>query len=345
MALSIEAKIAFSTGQLLVLGDLCPIGSPLEAAAPILRPLVDVRTLLGTDARIIANLECPLTTRNTGLPLKWANLKASPAVVATLEGLDMAVLANNHVSDFSPEGAHETIGLLERNGIKHVGYGGNIAEALQPSFLEFGERRLAVIALSCPTTNGENLATHVAEGVAPLGMENLGRAVQAAKTRGDALLVYLHWGREWEHDPVPDQLRLARHAIHCGADAVVGCHSHTIQSYEQYKGRWIFYGLGNFLFGSGEAQEVRPDGAVVRHPLRLDPPNRESLAVAFSIQPETGSGRLKLENVQPLSFGDDWVPKPIPQEALSFSLPDANRHWRLTPCAANRRWSARTNQS
>ena len=237
----------------------------------------------------------------------------------------MAVLANNHVSDFCPEGARETIGLLARNGIRHVGYGGNIAEALQPSLLECGERRLAVIALSCPTTNGENLATHVAEGVAPLGMENLGRAVQSAKTRGDALLVYLHWGREWEHDPVPDQLRLARHAIHCGADAVVGCHSHTIQSCEQYKGRWIFYGLGNFLFGSGEAQEVRPDGAVVRHPLRLDPPNRESLAVAFSIQPDTGSGRLKLEKVQPLSFGDDWVPKPISQEALSFSLPDANR--------------------
>jgi hypothetical protein len=310
---------------LVVLGDICPIGQSIELAVCELKPFSELEKGFGKNIQIIGNLECSFTTSDSGIPLKWANLKASPQVVSTLEGLSLAVLANNHIADFGSQGLHETISLLERNGIKHVGYGRNLDEALRTQFLQLGERKLGVVALNCPTTNSENLATHLTGGVAPLGMENLRRAVQSAKSQCDALLVYLHWGCEWVHDPVPDQLRMARLAINSGADAVVGCHSHTIQSYEQYKGRWIFYGLGNFLFGSGEAKEAKPDGTIVRHPLRLEPSNRESLAVSFSIQPDTGGGRLKLDQIQPMAFGDDWIPKPIGAEALSFDLQDANK--------------------
>src|SRR5262249_50245020 len=147
----------------------------------------------------------------------------------------------------------------------------------------------------CPTTNGENLATHLTPGVAPLGMATLKQAIDSVKSRSDALAVYLHWGCECVHDPAPDQLRLARHAIDCGADAVIGCHSHTVQSYEQYRGRSIFYGLGNHLFKPGYAQTVDEHGEIKRIRESLSPPNQESLAVSFRISSDMGDGRLALD--------------------------------------------------
>jgi hypothetical protein len=155
-------------------------------------------------------------------------------------------------------------------------------------------------------------------------MATLKQAVVQAKPHCDALVVYLHWGREWVHDPVPDQLRLARYAIDLGADAVIGCHSHTIQSFEQYKGRWIFYGLGNYLFKAGFGQAVRENGLLENVPLRLDPPNRESLAVAFKLVKDTGSGCLALEQMQAMRYGDDWIPQVIDVKELTFDLDAAN---------------------
>src|SRR5262249_5166072 len=176
-----------------------------------------------------------------GRPYKWANLKTSPSLHWTLDGLGVAILGNNHIADFGDQGVRETKELLAQKGISVVGYGDVLDDALEPAFVGLNGKQLGIVSLCCPTTNGENLATHLTPGVAPLGMATLKQAIDSVKSRSDALAVYLHWGCECVHDPAPDQLRLARHAIDCGADAVIGCHSHTVQSYEQYRGRWIFY--------------------------------------------------------------------------------------------------------
>ena len=117
---------------------------------------------------------------------------------------------------------------------------------------------------------------------------------------------------------------MARHAIDCGADAVVGCHSHTIQSYEQYRGRWIFYGLGNYLFKAGYAQAVRENGLVEKIPIRLDPSNHESLLVSFEIVPDNGNGRLSLNRIQPMSFSEGLELRSIDKLELTFDLDAAN---------------------
>jgi hypothetical protein len=306
--------------NIVVLGDFCPTGFE----SPKIRPLMSLRHHLSGCFKTLANLECPVTSCEDGLPYKWANLKASPESAVMLEGLDVAGLANNHISDFGKAGADDSISQLRSLNIPHAGYGETLAEALKPAFVKLAGGTLGVVALSCPTTNGENLATHTSAGVPPLGMATLEQAIKAARPHCDAVIAYLHWGCEWVHDPVIEQMQLARHAIRCGADAVIGCHSHTIQSFEQYRGRWIFYGLGNYLFGPGVSTGVLPDGTSVTRPLRSEPANRESLAVSFSIQPDQGGGRLQLDQLQALKYGDDWLHQPVPLDQLSFSLSEAN---------------------
>ncbi|HXG23747.1 MAG TPA: CapA family protein, partial [Chthonomonadales bacterium] len=42
--------------------------------------------------------------------------------------------------------------------------------------------------------------------------------------------------------------QIARAAIDAGADMVIGHHPHVVQDTEIYKGKPIFYSLGNFVF-------------------------------------------------------------------------------------------------
>ena len=318
------------SNSVIFLGDFCLSGEAIRArllANPIDHYSI-LRCLFGRDAAIVANIECAFTEESNGLPFKWANLKASPELHWMLDGLTMAVLGNNHIADFGDQGARDTQRLLASKGISYLGYGETLDNALKPAFLDLGGNRLGVVSLCCPTTNGENLATHQTPGVAPLGMASLTQAVAGARSQCDALVVYLHWGCEWVHDPTPDQLRIARHAIDCGADAVIGSHSHTIQSFEQYRGRWIFYGLGNYLFEADYGEAVQENGTIKRVPLNLEPSNRESLAVSFVIVPDSGSGRLRLDRVHGIGFGDDWVPRSIDIATLTFDLHAANARLR-----------------
>jgi poly-gamma-glutamate synthesis protein (capsule biosynthesis protein) len=76
----------------------------------------------------------------------------------------------------------------------------------------------------------------------------------------------MHWG--WE-DPVANarQRQLARTMIDAGADAVIGGHPHLVQDAERYKGKPIFYSLGNFVF-DGFSDPVNNRGWALR--LELD---------------------------------------------------------------------------
>ena len=62
------------------------------------------------------------------------------------------------------------------------------------------------------------------------------------------VLVSLHWGGEHTLQPVPQQRHEARALIDAGADALICHHTHTLQTIEQYKGRPIYYSIGNFIF-------------------------------------------------------------------------------------------------
>ena len=324
-------------------GDFCLAGDEVESqlrSSPI--DLWDtVRGIMCEQSAVVANLECAVTDAINGRPYKWANLKMNPRLHRVLDGLSMAVLGNNHVGDFGEQGVKDTLAVLAEKNIPTVGVGQTLNEAVEPAILYLNGLRLGIVSLCCPTTNSEYNATHENPGVAPLGIATLRQAIEGARVKCDALVAYLHWGVEYAHDPAPDQLRLARLAIDYGADAVVGCHAHVIQSYEQYRGRWIFYGLGNFLFRRGPVYPPREDGTREAVPEGLTMASRESLAVSFRICQEDGSVCLKLVCVQPMRFDDDNVPRPVDIKQLSFDLSAANKQLGRYACRNNKLLTSR----
>lgn len=67
-------------------------------------------------------------------------------------------------------------------------------------------------------------------------------------SQNDFKIVYVHWGIEFMDRPYNDQIRFAHMLIDMGYDLVVGLHPHLMQGYELYKGKFIFYSIGNFVF-------------------------------------------------------------------------------------------------
>jgi hypothetical protein len=67
------------------------------------------------------------------------------------------------------------------------------------------------------------------------------------------------------------------------------------------------------------------DGTVRRGVYQQKAHNRESIVAEFTIVLDEGSGRLRLQRVQALVFGNDYVPHPVTKEQLTVDLDILNR--------------------
>jgi poly-gamma-glutamate capsule biosynthesis protein CapA/YwtB (metallophosphatase superfamily) len=174
---------------------------------------------------------------------------ADPALIQGLvdAGLDYVSLGNNHIRDAGANGIIQTIENLDGYGIAHSGAGANLAAARAPALLEAGGQTVAILGYD--TIAGGYFAGPDRAGSAPLTADNVTADVAAARAAGaDLVIVFPHWGTEYDPTPFAGQRNLAQAAIDAGADMVIGNHAHWAAGIEIYKGKPIWYALGNFVF-------------------------------------------------------------------------------------------------
>ena len=188
----------------------------------------NVRELFENDDLTIVNLEGPLTTSNDLREGRKFNFRGDPEYVNILSGssVEIANLANNHAMDFGEDGFTETVEVLEEAGIGASGF----------STVYFTE----VDGITVCSLGFTEWA---------YSTEQIERTISLARPNCDLLLVSIHWGREKYHEHSAEQSALGRAMIDAGADVVLGTHSHVYGGFEQYKGKYIVYSLGNFCFG------------------------------------------------------------------------------------------------
>jgi poly-gamma-glutamate capsule biosynthesis protein CapA/YwtB (metallophosphatase superfamily) len=205
-------------------------------------------------AVVLANLEGPLARHAVRQSsARRFSYRASPltADALTEAGIRLLTLANNHLMDCGPDGVQETIEILKQSNIKVVGAGVDPAAAHAPAIIATSNGTLGVLGYYW---NQRCAATALRAGGAMDDVSSLERDIPALRRQVDFLVVTTHWGVPYERAPTDGERIRARRAIDLGADAVVAHHPHVIQPCEIYRGRPIFYSVGNFAFGSGNSK-------------------------------------------------------------------------------------------
>ncbi|MFD2671100.1 CapA family protein [Marinicrinis sediminis] len=217
-------------------------------------PFSQVKAQLAEADILAGNLETPLSTRGEPADKAYAYRSSPKAVEALSEaGFDILNTANNHILDYGWDAFHDTHRYLKEGGLQAIGSGANEEEAYQPVVIERNGIRVAYLGFSQVVPNGDWKARGDEPGVASTYDYRLPvAAIERAEQEADLVVVIAHWGVEREEQPEDRQIEMAHRYIDAGADLVVASHAHVLQGFEQYKGKWIAYNIGNFVFTTND---------------------------------------------------------------------------------------------
>ncbi|MCL2530005.1 MAG: CapA family protein [Coriobacteriia bacterium] len=208
-----------------------------------------------------ANHEFAMSDRGEPLP-KMYTFCASPAYAHYWNqlGVNLVSLANNHAYDYGEDAFLDTLSILKANGVRYVGGGLDLAEAMTPVCFTFGDYTIAFVAADRGQKGDEVRAQAAGENLPGVLFcfddELFLAAVAEAREIADYVIALPHWGTEESVVLEPVQIELARKLIDAGADAVVGSHPHVLQTIEFYNGKLIAYSLGDFWFSGDTTQTL-----------------------------------------------------------------------------------------
>jgi len=211
-------------------------------------PFLKIAHFLERSDILFGNLEGPLSDKGKRVGSIYS-FRMKPEAIEGLKfaGFDILSLANNHLFDYGREALEDTFKRLKKAKIDFVGGGLNKKEACLPKIKKIKKTKIAFLAFTNLGTKSWEARENQA-GICWLEKENLKEYIKKAKNSAHLVIVSLHFGEEYQTKATFSQKYFASLAIDFGADLVVGHHPHVIQEIEKYKGKYIIYSLGNFVF-------------------------------------------------------------------------------------------------
>ena len=208
------------------------------------------------DLRVV-NFEVPLRPEAQLPPQKRERFFQNDDAPAFLQelGFNLFSQANNHVFDWGDEGFLKTEAAL---GDAAFG-AGTYDEAYRVKVVDVKGKKIGFYALSFAAYTGvfDDVTHRDGLGCAYINDLRVNHDIIEAKKHVDYLFVLPHDGIEYIDIPTPETIARYRDFIDYGADGVIASHPHCPQGWEEYKGKPIFYSLGNFFFNSKEDYSFR----------------------------------------------------------------------------------------
>ena len=214
----------------------------------------------------IGNLEVTLA----GPPYTGYPAFCSPDELASAcknAGFDVLVNANNHSADKGPRGIRRTIKVLDSLNIPHTGTFVSSAarDTLTPLIVEKKGIRIALLNYTYGT-NG--IVVPPPAIVSYIDTNRIATDIRRAKSKkSDLVVVFIHWGIEYDSIPSRDQKRTAASIFRNGADVIIGSHPHCLQPMisnitPEGLNKPLVWSMGNFV--SYKRQRRSDGGAMVR---------------------------------------------------------------------------------
>ena len=197
-------------------------------------PFELIKGTLSNNDIVVANAEGPFTSFDSvtlGVKDGPLNFTFDPAILTTLKTLGFTLLgqANNHALNFGVDGFNQSTTSITLAGLNYFGDPSNIN--ISPYIAEINGEKIGFVAYNEFSYQGKNTVIST---------------IQELKKQVSYLIVYPHWGEEYNTSFTLSQQITAHDFIDAGADVVIGTHPHVIEPVEFYKNKPIFYSIGNF---------------------------------------------------------------------------------------------------
>ena len=223
-------------------------------------PMANYSKMLLSADYVIANLETPITDQTISPFVGKKDYihrnksDKAPQILAE-HNLKAVSLANNHAMDYGAEGLRDTYAALDAHNIRYFGAGNSGSKALQPLRIQLNKRQIYIFGgFEHDEWYDNNLHFYADDekaGVLNLSDTALIESIGSAQVQSPnaLIVVFPHWGEnyQWESD---EQRASAKDLIVAGADLIIGHGAHQLQGIERIDGKWVIYGLGNFMFNS-----------------------------------------------------------------------------------------------
>jgi len=246
------------------------IRSDIRVHAPSAVPVI--KSLLKGDV-LFTNFEATIVDERKGQSHLNGRFLSPPEALDALQsfGFNLVSLSNNHAFDLKLPGIQNTLEEAKRLNLAHAGTGNNIEEAVAPGYLHTPQGTVALVAMASGLIDEGGAATATRPGVNELRVEGnrpnpedsqrILESIRNASKRADLVVVYEHnhvFDKPFrtimleelpERLAPPDWLKKWTHAeVDAGADIIVMHGAPLLHGVEIYRGRPIFYDLGNFIF-------------------------------------------------------------------------------------------------
>ncbi len=228
-------------------GDFCS-----RPSASFISPSDEIKDLIGSCDLRVVNFEVPLKPEGDFPRQKRSRFFQNDDIPDFLRslGFNLFSLANNHAFDWGDAGYQKT-----KQALGDDAFGaGTYEQAYKLKLVEIKGIKLGFMALSFAAYKGvfDDVTKRDDLACAYINDLRVNHDIIEAKKNVDYLFVLPHDGIEYVDVPMPETIARYRDFIDYGADAVIGSHPHCPQGWEEYKGKPIFYSLGNFFFNSTE---------------------------------------------------------------------------------------------
>ena len=221
----------------------------------------------------VANLETTLAGLNNGYSYSgYPNFNCPDGIVTSLKaaGFDMLLTANNHTYDTGTVGFFRTQQIIAENGMDHIGTKPD-AETESYKIVEINGIRIGMINYTYETNsdpdkvdlnggadlkeNEKNLINvFLKDDVAGFKADLEGKLADMCADGAEAIVLYIHWGEEYQTKHNSQQSKMAQVACDLGVDVIVGGHPHVIQPMELLESQndpehktVVLYSTGNAL--------------------------------------------------------------------------------------------------
>lgn len=214
---------------------------------------------------------CNVETTFAGKPYTgYPTFSAPEALAKALKntGFDVGITCNNHMMDKGYEGMLRTLKVLKKNQLSTVG---SIKDKSDANYLikEVKGVKVGIVAYTYETgsgqgatsINGNIISDEAAARINSFHFDTLDedlpkikKSIEGAKSEGaEIIIVYYHWGEEYQKSANDSQKKLAQKTADLGADIIFASHPHVLQEavYITKSGSDkkipVFYSMGNFI--------------------------------------------------------------------------------------------------